>query len=477
MYIRTNIIIFCCVLVSLFSGVYAIDSIRVYIDATQTTGTHSYPTQTVTTQIGLSVINNNNDILIPGDYLVGEYYDTAHGFFSFHTYSSWVFISSTGVNDCTDNISHIWYKLGGYSQSDNFGIVDFSYNLGEYVYICIPRDENSDENGYIWGRAYSEYIWYQSFDDITFDFFVDRTQEHLSEARYVKVDGMSSSKTVDYIDLEAENELRVLWNITKSSIRKDFLQWIYALTRWLTTPGIYGSLSSLGLEEWTNTSGWSVLMGGDLLYFSDLWWDTLYVNVENNIEGSKTLVVEWGNIYITWNIRNTDNDAAILGMVALHKNGVGWNIYIDPTVTDIHANIYADRSMLNYSNGVEIPGSEVDSALANQLYIYGSVFSENTIGGASDVHDLSCPFYISDACSESLAKKYDFNYLRRYILVSEIDTNGHNTWLMYPNYNAAEAYMWNISNQDTNTQKPWYRVYPLIIEYNPAVQSSPPPLF
>jgi hypothetical protein len=52
---------------------------------------------------------------------------------------------------------------------------------------------------------------------------------------------------------------------------------------------------------------------------------------------------------------------------------------------------------------------------------------------------IICPFYIS-SCDEANAKKYDLNYLRRYILVSEI-VDGMPTGNMYPNNNAAESYM------------------------------------
>lgn len=71
----------------------------------------------------------------------------------------------------------------------------------------------------------------------------------------------------------------------------------------------------------------------------------------------------------------------MLGIIALSKNGVGGNIYIDPSVTDIHAILYADRSVLSYDGVKEFDGSNSSaSELANQLYIHGSVFSENTIG-------------------------------------------------------------------------------------------------
>jgi hypothetical protein len=41
--------------------------------------------------------------------------------------------------------------------------------------------------------------------------------------------------------------------------------------------------------------------------------------------------------------------------------------------------MYADRSLVSY-DGNELNGNTPNSELANQLYIYGSIFTENTIG-------------------------------------------------------------------------------------------------
>jgi hypothetical protein len=90
-------------------------------------------------------------------------------------------------------------------------------------------------------------------------------------------------------------------------------------------------------------------------------------------------------------------------------------------VTDIHAIIYADRSLVSYDGSNELDGDTQAQDLASQLYIYGSIFSENTIGGSSS---MLCPFYES-SCNDAKSKKYDLNYLRRYILVQEVDADGN----------------------------------------------------
>ena len=143
-------------------------------------------------------------------------------------------------------------------------------------------------------------------------------------------------------------------------------------------------------------------------------------------------MVEGGNIYITGNI--TGN--GILALIPLEKNGVGGNIYINPVVTDIHAVIYADRSVISY-NGAELDGTTQDSVLANQLYIKGSLFSENTLGG---FELTKCPFYVTNSNCNTAQKaaKYDLNYLRRYVIVTETDEFGATT--RYPQFDGEYAY-------------------------------------
>jgi len=454
----------------IISTVYAADTIRTYISETMSTGISSYPDQSITTLTWVLLVDKDNDGQLSWDYFSGNYYDSAYGVFSFDILNDKVSITSTSHSCGLDTATHDGYSLDGYSWNDEFWAVDFSD-----VYICIPQDENSTEDSYLWWYAYSELIGFQNFDGIIFDVFVDRDAEHASDARYIKVDGIASSQNHSNIDSEYENDVRVIWDIKKSSLKKQVLQNVYASIRNINSSNGSRTISSWSLwsNNWNN-SGWGKLLHNDtVLYFWDLMGQTVNLNGRDNIEWSKTLVVEWWNIYITGNIRNTDNDNAILGLIAIQKDGQGWNIYIHPSVTDIHANIYADRSVISY-NGAQLDGNTGDSVLSNQLYIYWSIFSENTLWGA-DAMPIICPFYIS-SCDEANAKKYDLNYLRRYILVSEI-VDGMPTGNMYPNNNAAESYMWDNSNTNTESQKPWYRIYPFIIEYNADIQQNPPPFF
>jgi uncharacterized protein YfaT (DUF1175 family) len=76
-----------------------------------------------------------------------------------------------------------------------------------------------------------------------------------------------------------------------------------------------------------------------------------------------------------------------------------------------------------------------------------------------------CPYFIEDnACIIKEAQKYDLNYIRRYYRY--LDTSvSPNVWKIA-----------NSGNKAVSDTSPYIN-YPLIIEYNPLVQTSPPPLF
>ena len=86
-----------------------------------------------------------------------------------------------------------------------------------------------------------------------------------------------------------------------------------------------------------------------------------------------------------------DTTSDILGLIVLEDtDGNGGNIYIEPNVTDISAVLYADKSIMTaldnqspfgrISTTEQFDGNSDEVDVSDQLYIYGSLFSENTIG-------------------------------------------------------------------------------------------------
>jgi len=199
---------------------------------------------------------------------------------------------------------------------------------------------------------------------------------------------------------------------------------------------------------------------------------------KRDITGVKTIVVEWWDILINGNIIDDAADNDILWIISLEKEGQWWNILIDASVTDVHAILYADKSLLSSFGGGIADGNTLDSNLRNQLYINGSVFSENTTWWALSA-PYTCPFYEENVCTVEVAKKYDLWFLRRYILVSDVDADWSPTWVQSPLNGWSESEMWDGDDTNTDTQawKTWYRTYPFIIEYNSHIQTTPPPFF
>ncbi len=138
------------------------------------------------------------------------------------------------------------------------------------------------------------------------------------------------------------------------------------------------------------------------------------------VTGKRTVLVVGGNVYIRNNIYYSSLSKDTLGIIALKDSaGNGGNIYIDPNVTNIAGTLFAEKSIISYDGTAELDGFTRAFTLRNQLHIYGSTFSENTIGG-SRMTTPQCPFYITSGCTTAVAQKYDLNYLRRYYLVNNI---------------------------------------------------------
>ncbi len=125
----------------------------------------------------------------------------------------------------------------------------------------------------------------------------------------------------------------------------------------------------------------------------------------------------------------------------------------------ISANLIAERSI--YSAGVAndtkslyyTRKSSVFLDLPqNQLYIYGSVLSHNTIGGGTRDGSAICPYTQTDiygGCTYDTAIPYDWNYFRAY-------RNPGSTTRAY-------------------TKTPLLDAYSVVIEYDSRVLSDPPP--
>lgn len=288
----------------------------------------------------------------------------------------------------------------------------------------------------------------------------------------IKVLGLTSSdKTQELTTNQFSDDIRIVWKIIKSSFRKDILQKVFTLTKSLenTSVSIIPQVRDLWWNTWTTTlNNGQIVQEGTIQVYKWITWK--YVEVRGDeVVWAKTLVVIGWDVYITGNITNSSGND-ILGIIAIREAGQGWNIYIHPSVTDIHAVLYGERSLMSAtdtSNNGVIDTAEIHnqntpiSTLANQLYIQWSLFSENTIWGSRS-SPIECPYYVSCATSRD-AQPYDLNFLRRYVRIDTDDDDVADT-------------IANGGNSSIGAGAT-YPDYPIVIEYNSNLQNNPPPLF
>jgi hypothetical protein len=171
----------------------------------------------------------------------------------------------------------------------------------------------------------------------------------------------------------------------------------------------------------------------------------------------RTVIVVGGGLIIDSDILpNPDVKTSRAVIAKKDENGAGWNIYIDGAVKNIYATIVAEGSIFSASGpGWTYNDSDAkrDNLPKNQLYIYGSSLSRNTIGWSQVQVDgkVVCPNLVTLIrwCDKDEAAIYDWNYFRTY----DKDRATHGS--LNPNYEN----------------------YSVIIEYDSRIIQDPPPWF
>lgn len=207
----------------------------------------------------------------------------------------------------------------------------------------------------------------------------------------------------------------------------------------------WGNINNLDLSNISHSSC-SFNMNGEKVAFYQ--WDVT-INCWNtcNISWKNALIVKDGRVTIKSNI-NTKVDWGQILIASITDKGLEnvtiwdwvdtfdlskqkWWIAIDENVTNIDAFILAQWpvvSTTNSTNDVIINYSDIDT-LINQLHIYGSVFSLNTI---SWENTNTCP-YIEQNCNlDDTRKVYDLSFLRRFTLVDPVNFNWTGGWWNVP---------------------------------------------
>ena len=332
--------------------------------------------------------------------------------------SNWLIFS---INSFISQFSIIWILNKLYLSSHiSFDLPDWNWWTKQVVYN-------------------SNILW---MDNYWWDFNLSSFQKWLKVIWIIH-----SPEQTDIIQEQAD--LNIFWKITKASLVKEIRSNAFSIIKNLVVSTDNSIISNIWWTTWNNpqwTNAWNIL------YFWDLNWANVELLTSTKVEWKKTILLVGGNLYITSDIINDTNSDILWIIVLKDENNKWWNVYIDPGVIDINAVIYADKTLISYNWVDEMDWTFNQDSLSNQLYIHGSVFSNNTIWWAVQTPAI-CPFYAeyaysSFSCTKKIAQKFDLNFLRRY----------------YPSLGWTSSVNTNESN-------------PVVIKYNPVIQISPPPLF
>ena len=290
----------------------------------------------------------------------------------------------------------------------------------------------------------------------------------------------------------------------KASIQKN----VASMTRWLasevTSPCNVNLPTNLTKDiyyyDFSNLSAGSSINGnngciltiwGVATNFGGQWFDTL------KITGKKTIIVRWWNILINADMYYND-PKSILALVVLRSDTdrkKWWNILIDPKVTNIVGGTYAEGSIMSYHAWINklYDSSNTDEGdLSRQLHWYGNIFSSNSVGWSFKA-PYECP-YDSDiyqstktkSCSQAEASKYDLAFLRRFVTIpdgigscaaSVTNKAAKSTGMNTIDYAFAGKRRCFQSNPTNNGLRWSDKIAPVIIEYNPAIQTSDMKIF
>jgi hypothetical protein len=126
--------------------------------------------------------------------------------------------------------------------------------------------------------------------------------------------------------------------------------------------------------------------------------------------GTKSVIVQGGNIQINSNIEYTGTGKTLLLIARKNGAGQGGNIYINPSVTRVDAIIIADGgSLMNgtTTNGTTTTKNWITNAtdLTNRLTINGRVYSYNTRGGS--ITPQATPGTDFDPITTNIGKYFD----------------------------------------------------------------------
>lgn len=260
---------------------------------------------------------------------------------------------------------------------------------------------------------------------------------------------------------------------------------IVKYTNWLTWEKSLTTLNSFSNEFTLYDYSWSQ---NSTASNQQNKWKILTLGNSSGIEVSwqKNLIVKWWNLYINSDIYNKDKNSLLVIVVQrdLNNRKNGWNVYIDPSVTNIDAVIISEWSILSFNWTSVVTTS---SSLKNQLLIYWSIATRNSIWENKTVYGSD--HYVLKNSEEEDVYLYNLENLRYFQIgksdqLDETDDCYHSDWkivaLSSQDTSVKNAFAWKKEcylNDDTSGNlRSTFRTASTVVEYNPSIQNLSPKL-
>jgi len=281
----------------------------------------------------------------------------------------------------------------------------------------------------------------------------------------------------------------------KTNINKNVATLLAWVDRSISTPT---NPTITNLSDFTNAPG-TKLQNNQVLYFKDIDVTIACTSSPCTVTGKKTIIIERGNLFINSDMQYATNSVLGIILIGNTANGSKSQLRISEEITNGVGIVYSDGPIVSVKNDGQpiYTWSNLNAnSLLNQLYWRGSFATRNTVGWSIKGNQWFCPYGTPDynntsTCTMQKAQWYDLIYLRRYGRTSQDDlgvTNNPMSDKMVPlgidkkliKIAGGDSYSQVSSNSSTKSQwnlpKPSKNNYnaPLILEYDPQIQTNPP---
>ena len=237
---------------------------------------------------------------------------------------------------------------------------------------------------------------------------------------WVKILGSLSSKNISPIVTDQfTTGVSTLNNVNRWMLRQAIRKNVALALRNATGTLITWTINNVNVLPWAGVAATGLIIS-PTVNKSIMYIEKNDGNIEltdSSISGIRTVVIKGANLYIKNDMYYDSTTPSILGVIIQKNDAWQWgNLYIDPSLTNLVWTYIIDGSIMSYDGTDVLWYNASISDLKNQLYLFGWIVSENTIGWSKQ-DPPKCPSLVS-TCLPTMedTQKYDLNYLRRYYL-------------------------------------------------------------